>query len=91
MNSHVSISHKLRAITANPDGICQIPKPSVVTICLTNRHEECTGAYVATTNSFKIQCKCACHVNGSIKSDFDKKMAEKSRRNDIKSLEGDGV
>jgi hypothetical protein len=87
-----SISHKLCATTTmNSHQIQKISKPTVVTICLTDGHEECTGTYVDTTCSFKIQCKCACHVNGSIKSDFDKKMAEKSRRNDVKSLKGDGV
>jgi hypothetical protein len=91
MSSHVSASHRLRAMSAKSHQIQDISKPTVVTICLTNRHEECTGAYADTTNSFKIQCKCACHVNRSIKSDLDKKMAEKSRRNDVKSREGDGV
>ncbi len=41
--------------------------PVTITTCLTNSHEECTGTYVDTTASFKIQCKCGCHVNRSIK------------------------
>src|ERR687898_3154608 len=67
MNSYVSASHKLYAMSANSHQIQQIPKPTVVTMCLTDGHEECTGTYVDTTNSFKIQCKCRCHANGSIK------------------------
>jgi hypothetical protein len=55
-------SHKLYVIPANSDQVKQILKPTVVTICLTDMHEECTGNYVDTTNSFRIQCKCSCHL-----------------------------
>jgi hypothetical protein len=66
MNSHVSASHKVYAMPANSDQIKQILKPTIVTICLTNMHEECTGNYVDTTNSFRIQCKCKCHLSRRI-------------------------
>jgi hypothetical protein len=48
------------------DQIKQIRKPTIVTICLTNMHEECTGKYVDTTNSFRVQCKCRCHLSRRI-------------------------
>jgi hypothetical protein len=48
------------------DQIKQIQKPTIVTICLTNTHEECTGNYVDTTYSFRIQCKCRCHLSRRI-------------------------
>jgi hypothetical protein len=76
MDNSYAISHKLCAVTMNSDQTQQIPKPTVVTICLTDGHEECTGTYVDTTNSFKIQCKRVCHVNGSIKSEMAEKVVE---------------
>ena len=51
----------------NSGQIKQKLKPTVVTICLTNIHEECTGTYVDTTNNFKIQCRCECHTNSNRK------------------------
>jgi hypothetical protein len=65
-NSRVSANHKLYAMPANSRQIKQILKPTVVTLCLTNMHEECTGSYVDTTNSFRIQCKCRCHLSWRI-------------------------
>jgi hypothetical protein len=62
----LSVSHKLYAIPVNSDQVKQIVKPTVVTICLTNTHEECTGNYVDKTNSFRIRCKCRCHLGRRI-------------------------
>jgi hypothetical protein len=63
MNNYISANQKLCAISVSSHQKQQIPKPTVVTMCLTDGHEECTGTYVDATNSFKIHCKCKCHVN----------------------------
>lgn len=67
MNSHVWAGHKLYVSLTNSYGIQQVPKPTMVTVCLTDLHEECTGTYVDTTNNFKIQCRCECHTNSNRK------------------------
>ena len=43
----------------------QLMLPVVVTVCLAP-HEQCTGEYIDTTHSFRLQCYCECHLNKMI-------------------------
>lgn len=39
-----------------------------VTMCLTKRHDECTGSYVNPIISRTIICKCKCHLRKSLEA-----------------------
>ena len=34
----------------------------IVTICLTNDHDQCNGKYVDSQGKFLIKCHCDCHL-----------------------------